>query len=430
MPKLPHKFIPRDYQVPVLKALDSGYKRAVCVWHRRSGKDKTFLNYTIKEMFKRKGVYYYFTPTYAQGKKTVWMQIGKDGFKFLDHFPPELVKRKNDTEMLVETTNGSIFQVIGTDNYDSIRGTNPVGCVFSEYSYQDPNAWSIIRPILAENDGWAVFNYTPQGDNHGRDLFDMAKKEKSWYCEKLTVDDTKVIPEHVLEQERKEIMYQYGDDAFYQQEYECNFDIPIQGAYYGPQLNLAIKENRMTKVPWETGISVDTWWDLGIDDSMSIWFSQTIGREIRFIDYIEGSGEGLDHYAKLLKSKPYVYGRHVAPHDIEVREIGTGKSRRETAARFGINFEVAPKLSIEDGINACRMIFSRLYFDEGKCERGLKALKNYTKEWDDKTKKYKNRPLHNWASHAADAFRTFGVSYKDMAERYFKKDFKDKWQLA
>jgi len=172
-----HHYFPRSYQIDSLAALDRGIKRVVCVWHRRAGKDKTFLNFTIKKMQERVGVYYHLFPTYGQGKRTIWDGIGADGKPFLSHFPEQLVKNKNETEMQIQTTNGSIWQVIGTDrNLDNLVGPNPVGCVFSEYSIQDPRAWTLLRPILRENGGWAIFIYTPRGENHGWDLYQIAQQ--------------------------------------------------------------------------------------------------------------------------------------------------------------------------------------------------------------------------------------------------------------
>lgn len=410
---LPYKYEPRDYQLPLLEAIDrDGFKRVVAVWHRRSGKDKTFINIVAKKMYERVGAYYYFFPTYNQGKKILWNGMDRDGFKFTDHIPKSLRKRTDNTNMLIETENNSIFQVIGTDNIDSVVGTNPVGCVFSEYALQNPAAWDYIRPILAENGGWALFNYTPRGKNHGFALFSMAKNDPSWFVSHLTVDDTKAIPKEVLEQERKEITAKDGNDALYMQEYYCSFDVPIQGAYYGAQLVRAEKEGRITNVPYDPSIPVFTVWDLGIGDSTAIWFYQAVGQEIRFIDYYETSGEGLPHYAKVLQERGYIYKDHHAPHDIEVREIGTGRSRIETARSLGINFQVAPKLSIEDGIEAGRNILNRCWFDEVKCEKGLSALRSYHKEYDETNAVFKNRPHHDWSSHGADAFRYFAVSFK------------------
>lgn len=410
---LPYKFVARTYQKPVIDALNEGRKRAVCVWHRRSGKDKTFVNYMATKMYERIGAYFYFFPTYAQGKKILWDGRDRAGFKFTDHFPKGARKGTNKQEMKIEMKNGSIFQVIGTDKIDAIVGSNPLGCVFTEYALQNPASWDFIRPILAENGGWAIFNFTPRGKNHGYNLFKMAQSDPDiWFAEVLTVDDTGAIPVAVLAQERKEIIAKDGNDAFYQQEYMCSFEVPIQGSYYGLQLMDADEQKRIGNVPYDPSARVDTAWDLGIGDEMAIWFFQIVGQEIRVIDYYETTGEGLPYYVKHLQNKPYVYENHYAPHDIEVRELNTGKSRRETAKGLGIDFTVAPMLRVEDGIEAVRSILARCWFDSVKCEKGLSALRSYHKEFDEKNQTFKLRPHHDWASHGADAFRTFAVSYR------------------
>lgn len=408
---IPFNYTPRTYQLPLWEAMDGGIKRAVVVWHRRSGKDKTLINLMVSKAVERVGAYYYFFPTYKQGKKILWDGRDRDGFKFLDHIPVEIRKRSNDTELKVELVNGSIIQIIGTDNIDSIVGTNPVGCVFSEYALQDPQAWSFIRPILAENGGWAVFNYTPRGNNHGKRIYDLAVESESWFAQKLTVDDTGVIPVDVLENEKKEMFAQTGNDSLYEQEYMCSFDVPVQGAYYGQQLVEAEKDNRVTRVPYDPSLPVHTAWDLGIGDSNAIWFLQTVGQEIRVIDYYETNGESMAYYVKYLQEKKYVYGNHYAPHDIEVRELSTGKTRKETASSLGINFVVAPRIPVDDGIDAVRNLLNKCWFDKEACERGLDALKSYHKVFDEDNQMYKNRPEHDWSSHGADAFRTFAVSY-------------------
>lgn len=424
---LPHNYTPRDYQIPLLKALDDGYKNACVVWHRRAGKDKTLLNLVIKKMFERVGSYYYFFPTYNQGKKVLWDGAGRDGFKFMAHFPPELVKKKNDTELKVETINGSIFQIIGTNNIDSIVGTNPVGCVYSEYALQDPRAYDYMAPITAENGGFNIFNFTPRGENHGYQLFEYARQHPDrWFTQILTVDDTHVIPQDTLEQERQRYIAKDGTDAVFQQEYYCSFKVPIQGAYYAPQLMEAQEKGRIGKVPYDPALKVNTYWDLGIGDSTSIWFAQVYGKEIRLIDYYETNGEGLNHYVKKLQEKGYVYGEHYAPHDISVKELGTGKSRLEVAEGLGIKFEIAPKLSLEDGIDAVRNILTRCWFDEENTRRGLNALKSYHKVFDEENKIYKDKPEHDWSSHGSDAFRYLAVSYQDYVEH---DDYPDDTQM-
>jgi phage terminase large subunit len=416
---LPFEYTPRPYQVPLLSAIDSGYKRACVLWHRRSGKDLTLLNMVAKKMYERVGAYYYFLPTYNQAKKIIWNGMDREGHKFLDHIPQELRLRTNDSEMLIETKNGSIFQLVGTNNIDSIVGTNPIGCVFSEYSLQDPKAWDFIRPILAENGGWAVFNFTPRGHNHGFDLWKLAESDpKNWFTQKLTVDDTKAIPPEVLEQEKREIVDKYGNEALYLQEYYCSFEAPVQGSYYGIQILKAEEDKRITNVPIESTIPVNTVWDLGINDTTAIWFWQDVGQEVRLIDYYEASGEGLAHYAKVLQDKHYLYGTHYAPHDIEVRELGSGKSRIETARSLGINFQLVTKLSIEDGIEAARNIWSKVWLDKTRCERGLNALKSYHKEYDEENKTYRNHPEHDWSSNGSDSFRYLAVAHKKRQAVY------------
>ena len=218
MATLKFKFQPRPYQINILRAFDNGIRRLVKIWHRRSGKDLTDLNIMIVEMVQNPGNYYYFFPTYQQAKKVIWEGKTKDGTPFLDYFPKELIENKNDTELKIKLTTGSLFQLIGTDNIDSIVGTNPIGCVFAEYSLQNPKAWDYIRPILAENGGWAIFNFTPRGRNHGWKILQQAKDSERWFWEVLTVDDTRVISQEVLDQESKEM----PRDLF-RQEYYCEF---------------------------------------------------------------------------------------------------------------------------------------------------------------------------------------------------------------
>jgi len=425
---IPHNFTPRTYQLPVLRALDGNINRAVCVWHRRAGKDKTGLNFTIKKMMERVGVYYYFLPTYNQGKKIIWDGIDKEGFKFLDHFPEQLIEKKNEAEMKIILKNGSLFQIIGTDNYNSIMGTNPVGCVFSEYSLQDPVVWDFIRPIMRENKGWALFLYTPRGENHGYDLYTMAQDNPDWFSQLLTIKDTftpnkeRIITDEDIDAERREGM----SDELIDQEYFCSFEGMVHGAYYTHQYKKAQEENRITNVQWEEGIKVDTWWDLGMADVTSIWFSQIVGQEFRLIDYYEESGEGLAHYAKVLQDKPYIYGFHNAPHDIEVRELGTGVSRKEMAKKLGIDFRVVPNIKVEDGINAVRSIFNQCWFDKTKCKQGLDALRNYHKEYDQKRRTFQKHPYHDWSSHAADSFRYFAVGIEQRHPKRIKISKEDR----
>jgi hypothetical protein len=412
---LPYHFTPRDYQLPLLRAIDSGYTRAIQVWHRRGGKEKVDVNIVAKKMMERVGAYYYFFPTYTQGKKILWEGSDKSGFRFIDHFPSELRDGKpNDTEMKLRYRNGSLFQVVGADNIDSIVGTNPIGTVWSEYSLQNPKGWDYIRPILAENGGWAIFNWTPRGKNHAYDLHMMAENDPKWFVSVITVDDTHAIPPEVLEQERKEIIAKHGDDSLYQQEYYCSYTASILGAYYSAQYAQAEREGRFTNVPYDPLIPVHTVWDLGISDAMAVGFYQAAGHERRMIDYEEHSGLGLPEFIKKVKDKPYVYGKHFAPHDIKVRELGTGKTRLQTAEELGIKFEVVPSLSVQDGIDHARAVFNKLWVDKEKCKEWLKLIPQYTKEYDENKHMFKDNPLHDWTSHGADQFRYFALVEDNM----------------
>lgn len=424
---LPYQYVPRMYQMPAwqyMQGAEEG-KRAVCVWHRRAGKDLFAINTIVPKMFERVGTYWHMLPTYKQGRNIVWNGFTKESKAFLSHFPDELVASKNATEMRITTKNGSIYQVVGTDNINSLVGTNPVGVVFSEYSLHDPAAWDLIRPILAENGGWALFIYTARGKNHGYKLLEMAKKNKKWFQQVLVAgsgpnatkrpDGSPVISDEVIEEERLSLM----PEEMIEQEFYCSFEAPLIGAYYGQQMMFLDKQNpkRIGNVPYDPRLPVNTWWDLGMDDSTSIWFAQEYGMEMRLIDYYENSGEGLAHYAKTMKDRGYVYGIHVAPHDINVRELGTGKSRFEVAQDLGIKFRVAKKHTVEDGIEAVRGILPTCWFDETKCERGIAALREYRKDWDEEKKVFRSTPLHNWASHGADAFRIGAYGKKERRKQ-------------
>lgn len=232
--RIPFNYIPRPYQQGLYNSIANGYKRAVAVWHRRAGKDKTLLNLIVKEALKRVGIYYYFFPTYQQGRKVLWDGIDRNGFRYLDHIPEEIrAGNPNQAEMKVKLINGSLFQIVGTDNIDSVMGTNPVGCVFSEYSLQNPQAWDLIRPILAENGGWAVFNYTPRGRNHGFILYEMAKNNPEWFCELLTADDTGIVTQNMIQAEREAGM----SEEMIKQEFYCSFEAALSSCFFSGVLD-------------------------------------------------------------------------------------------------------------------------------------------------------------------------------------------------
>lgn len=293
---------------------------------------------------------------------------------------------------------------------NSIVGTNPIGCVFSEFSLQDPTAWTLIRPILRENGGWAMFNFTPRGANHAKDLADMARGNPEWHFQLLTVEDTKIISPAEIQKERDEGM----SEDMIQQEFYCSFTLGVEGSYYAKYLQDARDEERIGNVPYDTQKQVCTAWDIGYGDSTAIIFYQVCGQEIHIIDYYENHGEGLSHYVKVLRDKPYIYSDHFAPHDIESHSFSSGLSPKEVASELGIRFITLPtlKITLESGIEAVRGLFPRIWIDEGKCKQLIKCLENYRKEFDQLNQVYRSRPVHNYASHGADAARYLSLAVK------------------
>jgi len=374
-----------------------------------AGKDKTFLNFMIPKMLQRVGAYYYYFPTAAMGRDILWDGMDRDGFKFTDHFPRILVKGKpNQQEMKIELKNGSIFKIRGTDKREPI-GVNPVGVVFSEYSRQNPKGgWDLVRPILAENDGWAVFNFTPRGKNHAYRLYMMARDNPKWFCQTLKANETSAISEDAIQDERDSGM----SEELIQQEFYCSFDIGAEGSYYGRLMSKLWDSGQVGNVSWETTVPVYTFWDLGITDSTVIWFAQFIRNEIHLIDYYENQGEPLSHYAKVLQDKGYIYSQHWGPHDLAAKTLQTGLTTLEVGRQLGINFQMVEQARVMDGIEDVRGILNKCWFDRSKCSHGIDCLENYHKDFDEKREDYQPKPRHDWSSHGADAFRYLASAYR------------------
>jgi hypothetical protein len=311
----------------------------------------------------------------------------------------------------------SIYQFIGGDQPDRLVGGNPLGIIFSEYSLMNPICWDLSQPILDANDGWAAFIFTPRGFNHAHRLYELAKKEEDWHTSLMDISRTSRpdgVPIVTPEQVKKAIRMGMPEEIA-RQEYYCDFSAPMTGAYYGKEMDAADRDDRLTKIRWEREYPVYTWWDLGVRDSMVIWFAQIIGGWVHLIDYISHAGEGIGYYAKELDKKPYVYKTHYAPHDVKQREVGTGKSVLETAASLGLRFTVVPKLSVENGINAVRLALPKCRFDSEKCVDGISALRQYRKVKDAKSGVW-SKPIHDWSSHPADAFRTGAVMLPNITQ--------------
>ncbi len=371
---------------------------AVIVAHRRAGKTVACVNDLLDAALRcqlSEPRFAYIAPYYAQAKDIAWNYLKR----FAGAIPGAI---PHEQELRVDLPNGARVRLYGADNYERLRGIYLDGVVLDEFGDMDPRAWSeVIRPALSDRQGWAVFIGTPKGRNHFAEIWNQAQdKPDEWYSIILKASQTGIVNPTELADARSVM----SEDQ-YNQEFECSFDAAVVGSYYGKLIEKAENEGRIGNVQWEPQIPVQTWWDLGIDDSTAIWFVQVLGREIRIIDYYENSGVGLEHYAKVLKERDYVYGSHMLPHDVQVHELSTGKSRFAFLAGLGIRGTVVRKHAVEDGINSVRSILPRCWFDRTKCARGIEALRQYRQDWDDKLKAFKGRPLHDWSSHAADSFR-------------------------
>lgn len=457
---LPYRFVPREYQFPFLRYFDQtpSRQRAFLLAHRRTGKDLLAWNNMIKESQKRVGTYWHVLPLLNQARKIIWTGSTKDGIPFLDFIPPQLIKSKRDDDMSIRLKNGSLIQLVGADRFDSLVGANPIGINFSEYALMKPSIWDYISPILNENDGWAVFITTPRGRNHAFELFKSmvnSKKEgANYFIQVLTVDDTRkpltdskgkevkddhgnrilvpVIPPEAIQEQRNLNV----PEEMIQQEYYCSFEAGLIGSYYGAAMRKLEEEGKTKPNPklFDPKLPVYTAWDLGISDFMTIWYFQYDPNttDINIIEYNEFSERSLaeccclmtanwkplreefgwtdDEVARAMAEfghhKNYDYAhRHFGPHDIATRDVATGVTRKNVAKKYGVNFRAVPKTTVLEGIDLVRRMLLKANFDGSKCLQGIRALKEYHKEFNEKLQMYEEKPCHDWSSHGADGFR-------------------------
>lgn len=372
------------------------------VCHRRFGKTVLALNHlqvAALECKLERPRFGFIAPTYAQGKAIAW--------SYLEHYSSPIPGRNpRVSELTIEYPNAAHVRIFGADNPDSLRGLYFDGIVLDEYGLMPPRIFSeVLRPALSDRQGWALFLGTPAGKNQFYEVIQQAKADPTWFHATHKASETGIIPPEELAAARKDMT---ADE--YAQEYECSFEASVKGAIYAAELESARTSGRVTAVPLDPILPVDTDWDLGVGDSTAIWFSQSLrSGEVRVVDYYEASGEGLPHYAQVLTNKGYTYGTHWAPHDIAVRELGSGRSRIETAATLGIKFQITPNIPIEDGIHAARMLFPRCWFDATKTAKGLEALQHYRRDYNTRLNEFKATPVHDWAEHGASAFRYLAV---------------------
>ena len=388
----------------------SAKRWAVVVCHRRFGKTVMAINHLLRDAIlsdKTNPRYAYLAPTYRQAKNVAWDYLKQ----FAGAIP---MVRFHETELRCDLPNGSRIQLLGAENPDSLRGIYLDGAVLDEMADMPESLFpEVIRPALSDRKGWALFIGTPKGHNAFFELFDAAKAQDDWYTQIYRASETGILDEEELDAAKAMMSADQFD-----QEFECSWVANVAGAIFGKELQALHEKGRIHDVPYDPSTKVDTWWDLGVGDSTAIWFTQSVGRAVHVIDFYENRNEGLPHYAQVLSQKGYLYGTHNAPHDIEVRELGSGKSRREVAYDLGISFRVVPKLPLEDGIHAAQMLIPRCWFDRDATKHGLECLRQYHRKYNEKARSFRSTPVHDWSSHAADAFRYLAVGLRESRMDY------------
>ena len=419
---LPHNdWTPRPHQINLWKHLQAGGKRAMAVWHRRAGKDDVCLHHTSVQAWERIGNYWHCLPEFAQARKAIWTAINPHtGKRRIDEaFPIALRANTNDTEMFIRFKNGSTWQCIGSDTYNTTVGASVAGIVYSEWALANPSAWAYHRPMIEENNGWAAFITTPRGRNHAFTMYAHAKQSPDWFCELLTVADTEALSAAALEETQKEYAALYGEDvgrAQYRQEYFCDFQAAILGAYYALEMAQVRNEGRILACEAIADQVVHRAWDLGVTDDTSIWWFQLQGPQVVVLDCLSASGVGVEYYAEEIRKREHQHGwKHgtdFVPHDAKIKEWGSGRTRVETMQALGLKPQLVPMASIQDGINAVRRTLPLCVFHPRTEEAGIAALEQYRREWDDEKKAFRATHVHDWTSHPADAFRYFALAWK------------------
>lgn len=391
---------PRHYQMPYMAAMDEGCRFAVWVMHRRGGKDRTALAQACKQAFKRTGLYWHCLPTLKQGRKVVWDNITSEGVNLVKKTFGDLVRRKLEDEMKIELINGSIVQIVGADNFNSLLGASPVHVTFSEWSLTDPRAYDFVRPILRENKGSVSFIYTPRGFNHGYTTLQIAKKLPGAFVAVMPITSTGVLTPADMEMERAEGM----PEELIQQEYYCDFSSANVGAIVGRYIAAAEREGRVNAdAAWYAGSKIVVSADIGYRDAAAFWFWQLKIGGFDLVHYEEDSGLDAGEWITRLKDCGIPIDHVYLPHDATAR---TFQTRDTVIEQFAHAFQcsVVPRSKLQDRINAARIVIPRCQFHVDKCARGLEALRAWSFRFDDERKVFSSEPEHDWASHGSDAF--------------------------
>lgn len=420
--KIPHNWQPRAYQLPLWSYLEKGGTRATVAWHRRAGKDEVALHWACVAAHKRPATYWHMLPEAAQARKAIWQAINPHtGKRRIDEvFPLSIRENTNETEMFIRFKSGSTWQVLGSDNFNSLVGSPPAGVVGSEWALANPLAWAYLRPILAENNGWAVFISTPRGRNHFHKMLTGAQDDPASFSQILTVEDTSVFKPGTLESELREFQHEYGEDngkSLFMQEYYCSFDAAIVGSVYGAWIEKAEREKRICQVQYDPMLPVYTAWDLGRRDHTCIWFYQIAHNEIRLIDYHQSFGKDVPYYCEIVKAKPYKYGKHYVPRDGAATHLlaAGGRSFIQQAHALGITMFAVAETTHLNRHSATRKTLPVCWFDRTKTEQGVEALRNYRFKWDDKKMAFGDEPYHDGFSDGATAFEIIGRVWQNPA---------------
>lgn len=384
---------------------------AIIVAHRRCGKTVATINDQIRNAItcqKPEPRLAYIAPLFNQAKDVAWTYLKR-------YAEPLLASAPNETELRVDLLNGARIRLYGADNPDRLRGLYLDDVVMDEAADMHPSVWGeVIRPLLADRQGSATFIGTPKGHNSFHAMAQRAKLDGHWFEMTLRASETGIVPTEELDAARQDMTAEQ-----YAQEFECSFEAAITGAYFGKEVAEAERSGRITEVAYDDRYPVFTAWDLGRSDSTAIWFWQAPFGEIRIIDFYENHGQQAKHYAMVLHAKPYRYAHAFIPHDGRVTEfIGDGSNRQriESMRDMGLKPRLVRDHKIMDGINAARVLFPRMVFDAGKCQEGLECLRQYRADYDDKARAFKDKPKHDWTSHAADAFRYMAMAWREMRE--------------
>lgn len=384
---------------------------AALVAHRRCGKTVATINDQVRRALMcalPHGRYAYVAPFLSQAKEVAW--------EYIKRYAAPIIADKNESELWVELRTGARIRVHGADNPDRLRGAYLDGVILDEYADMRPGVWGeVIRPMLADRQGWGTFIGTPKGKNEFWDMCMRAQGDPAWFHAVLKASETGILPADELAEAALDMTPEQ-----YAQEFECSFDAAILGAYYGLLIAAAERSGRIGVYQVDPLFPVHTAWDLGIGDSTAIWLWQAVPGGLRVIDHIESHGKALPYYVGELSARGYDYGSDYVPHDARARELGTGKTRVETLVGLGRRPVIAPQVSVEDGINAVRQVLPRMWFNAEPCGPGLEALRQYRVDYDEKTKAFRNTPRHDWTSHTADAARYMALAYRDLTQASLK----------